>query len=66
MSKIHCHTTVAESGGIAQARISDVDTSSRILLPSAFSSRAISTPSTIVRATLTAQKIRVRHRTVQK
>ena len=35
VSKIHCHTTVAVSAGIAQARISDVDTSSRILLPSA-------------------------------
>ena len=66
MSKIHCHTTVAVSAGIAQARISDVDTSSRIFLPSACSSRAINTPSTIVPATLTAQKINVRHRTVQK
>ena len=66
MSKIHCHTTVAVSAGIAQARISDVDTSSRIFLPSACSSRAISTPSTIVPTTLTAQKINVRHRTVQK
>ena len=32
VSKIHCHTTVAVSAGIAQARISEVDTSSRILL----------------------------------
>ena len=32
VSKIHCQTTVAVSAGIAQARISDVDTSSRILL----------------------------------
>ena len=65
VSKIHCQITVAVSAGIAQARISDVATSSRIFLPSAFSSSAISMPSTIVRATLTAQKIRVRHSTVQ-
>ena len=66
MSNIHCQMTVAVSGGIAQAMISDAETISRITRPSASSSSATSTPSTIVSATLTAQKMSVRHRTVQK
>src|SRR3954447_18217164 len=66
VSKIHCQTTVEVSAGIDHARISDVETSRRIFFPSACSRSAISTPSTIVPTTLTAQKISVRHRTVQK
>ena len=66
MSNIHCHTTVAVTGGIDQATINDADTTRRITLPSASRSRAMSTPSTIVSATLTRQNVTVRHRTVQK
>ena len=51
MSKIHCHTTVAVSAGIAQAKINDVETSRRIFDPRLLSSRAMSTPSDIVSAT---------------
>ena len=57
---------VAVSAGIAQAMISEAETNNRIALPRASRSRATSTPSTIVRATLTKQKINVRHSTVQK
>ena len=56
VSNIHCQTIVAVSAGIAQATISEAETNSRIALPSASSSRAMSTPSTIVRTTLTKQK----------
>ena len=66
VSNIHCQTIVAVRAGIAQATMSAADTSSRIPLPRASRSRAMSTPSTIVRATLTKQKINVRQRTVQK
>ena len=66
VSNIHCQTIVAVRGGIAQATISDAETIRRITRPSASRSSATSTPSTIVSATVTAQKISVRHSTVQK
>ncbi len=57
VSNIHCQTMVAVSGGIAQATISEAETINRITRPSASRSSAISTPSTIVSATVTAQKM---------
>ena len=66
VSNIHCHTTVAVTGGIDQATISDADTNRRIPLPSASSSSATRTPSPIVRTTFTRQNPTVRHSTDQK
>src|SRR6266702_3852460 len=51
VSNSHCQTTVAVSGGVAQASTSAIDTASRIPLWSRSSSSASSVASTIVSAT---------------
>ena len=66
VSKIHCHTTVAVSAGVAQARMRPRLVSSRMRGPSRSSSSATSIPSTMVSTTFTAQKASVRRRTTQK
>src|SRR6266511_1257747 len=60
VSNSHCQTTVAVSGGVAQASTSAIDTASRIPLWSRSSSSASSVASTIVSATQAAVNTTVR------
>src|SRR5919202_2137530 len=66
VSNSHCQTTVAVSGGVAQASTSAIDTASRIARPSLSSSSAISVASTMVRPTQAAVNTTVRTVTDQK